>query len=157
MTFENKHKESAGTRGINSQEHGFTLIEVIMAISILSIGLLAVASMQISAMRGNAIARDYTESTDRVQDAVEKIYALNFTDDMLSDADGDGVNGLDDIGSGADWSITDDPRYTIYWNVVADWAGGNSMTGVNTIRVIVVWQERGSQKRYSFDLMRTRI
>ncbi len=157
MIFDDRHKGSAGKRGINRQEHGFTLIEVIMAITVLSIGLLAVASMQISAMWGNAIAKDYTESTDRVQDAVEKIYSLSFTDEMLSDADGDGVDGLDDTGGGADWSITDNPRYTIYWNVAANWAGGNSMTGVNTIRVIVVWQERGSQKRYSFDLMRTRI
>jgi len=38
------------------REKGFTLLEVIVAISILSFGLLAIASMQISAMRGNSFA-----------------------------------------------------------------------------------------------------
>ncbi len=52
----------------NRREGGFTLLEVIMAISILTIGILAVASMQISAIRGNAFSRDVTESTDRIQD-----------------------------------------------------------------------------------------
>jgi type IV pilus assembly protein PilV len=37
-------------------ENGFTILEVLIAVSVLAIGILAVASMQISAIRGNAFA-----------------------------------------------------------------------------------------------------
>ena len=138
-------------------EKGFTLLEVIMAISILTIGLLAVASMQASAIRGNAISRDYTKSTDRVQDRAEKLIALSISNVDLTDQDSDGVGGLNDTGANADGSDTSDSKYTVYWNVAEDWAGGNAMTGVNTVRVIVVWDNRGTQASYSFDLMRGRL
>jgi prepilin-type N-terminal cleavage/methylation domain-containing protein len=57
-----KHNRKMETkRSGTKKDDGFTLLEVIMAISILTIGLLAVASMQASAIRGNAISREYTE------------------------------------------------------------------------------------------------
>ena len=43
------------------REAGFTLLEVIVAISILSVGLLAVASMQTAAIKGNDGAYRITE------------------------------------------------------------------------------------------------
>ena len=39
-------------KNINKSDEGFTLLEVIMAVSILTVGLLAVASLQVTAMRG---------------------------------------------------------------------------------------------------------
>jgi len=136
---------------------GFTLLEVIMAISILTIGILAVASMQALAIRGNAISRVYTESTDRAQDMAEKLLSSNLADAKLSDADGDGVAGLNDTGANADHSDTSHSKYAIYWNVVSNWAGGSAETGVNTVRVIVTWTERGIQKSHSYDFLKNRL
>ena len=58
---------------------GFTLIEILITISILCIGLLAVASMQISAIRGNSYARHVTEGTTLAQDRLEKLLSLSYT------------------------------------------------------------------------------
>jgi prepilin-type N-terminal cleavage/methylation domain-containing protein len=147
---------------------GFTLIEVIMAVSVLTVGLLAVASMQVSAIRGNSISREYTESTDRVQDVAEWLLALPSTNANLQDRDGDGTAGLNHANTdpsapdAADYFTTTQLRtsgitYTVYWNVATNWAGGKSLTGVNTVRVIVKWTIRGADKVHSFDLLRTRI
>jgi type IV pilus assembly protein PilV len=136
---------------IMGNQGGFTLLEVIMAISILTVGLLAVASMQISAMRGNEMSMIYSESTERVQDRVEKIMTQDFS--SLKDTDSDGLTGLDHTGDNADDKDESDETYKVYWNI----ADNTPVHGVKTIRVIVQWQRRGKTSNYSFDMLRNRI
>jgi type IV pilus assembly protein PilV len=83
------------------RERGFTLLEVIVAISLFSIGLLAVASMQVSAIRGNTLAGGVTEATSWVSDLMEKLMILPFDHANLVDTDGDGTN-QDPDGDGMD-------------------------------------------------------
>jgi type IV pilus modification protein PilV len=64
-------------------EEGFTLIEVIVAISILTIGLLAVAAMQSSAIRGNNTGYLVTESTTLAQDRLEWLLMQDYADAAL--------------------------------------------------------------------------
>jgi len=52
---------------------GFTLIEVLVAIVIVSIGLLAVAGMQNTAIYGNASARDATYAVQLAEEMVDRI------------------------------------------------------------------------------------
>jgi len=63
-----------------NDERGFTLLEIIIAISILTIGLLAVATMQITAIRGNNFAYIRTEGSTLAQDKMEELIALPFDD-----------------------------------------------------------------------------
>ena len=62
------------------KENGFTLIEVLIAILVLSIGLLGVAGLQTTAIRGNTFSRDTTTGTQLAEEMVERIRvnALNF-------------------------------------------------------------------------------
>ena len=166
-----KKNHDSSLDGRKKQEAGFTLLEVIIAISILTVGLLAVASMQISSIQGNYFSRSVTESSDNLQDRIEELLARQYNDALLADGAGTsgGVAGLDDRDPNADHvtvvnNINNKP-YTIFWNVADNWAGsgtdattgGKAMTGVKTIRVYVVWQDRGVQKEYTFDFMRTII
>ncbi len=150
---------------ISRNDKGFTLLEVIMAVSILTVGLLAVASLQVTAMRGNTMSMNYTESTEKVQDLVEKLLSKDYDDADLSDSmpvgAPDGVLGLDDDEPDtADHYIPGD-KYRIYWNVAENRAknstGWYTVNGLKTIRVIVEWESRGSTKTYKFDLLRNRI
>ena len=59
-------------------EAGFTLLEVMIAITILTVGLLAVAGMQTAAIRGNDNAYRVTESTTWAQDRLELLVSLPF-------------------------------------------------------------------------------
>ena len=47
--------------GSANNERGFTIVEVMVAIAILSVGILGVASMQVSAIRGNHFSDNTTE------------------------------------------------------------------------------------------------
>jgi type IV pilus assembly protein PilV len=133
-------------KGHNKQ--GFTLLEVIVAISVLTIGLLAVASMQVSAIRGNASAFGLTEATSWASDQVEKLIVLAYDHADLQDMDGDGASGLEN-----DSEVTDDNpnpppthgKYKVYWNVAVD----DTANGTKTVNVIVTWTDHGIQKRVS--------
>jgi type IV pilus assembly protein PilV len=57
----------------NRNERGFTLLEILIGISIFSIGVLAVATMQISAIRGNRLGNEVTQATFLAEDKLEEL------------------------------------------------------------------------------------
>jgi type IV pilus assembly protein PilV len=61
-------------------DRGFTLLEVLVALIILAIGLLAVASMQTSALSSNSFAQRVTVVTALAQGALEDLMARPGTD-----------------------------------------------------------------------------
>lgn len=63
--------------GLKRQE-GFTLIEVVIAFSIFAVGMLAIASLQLTSVTGNFGARVVTEITIMGQEQVEKLLALPY-------------------------------------------------------------------------------
>jgi type IV pilus modification protein PilV len=60
------------------EDRGFTLLEVIIAISILTFGILAVGAMQGAALRGNNFAYGRTSDSTLAQDALEDLMALPY-------------------------------------------------------------------------------
>lgn len=62
---------------------GFTLVEVLIAMLILLVGLLGIASMQIMAMKGNQHARESTEKTVTANSFMEWLVGLPFDSDNL--------------------------------------------------------------------------
>jgi type IV pilus modification protein PilV len=59
---------------------GFTLLEVIVTVLIISIGCLAVLSMQTGALKGNKLADNMTVATFLAESEVERIKTLTFPD-----------------------------------------------------------------------------
>ena len=110
------------------EQNGFTLLEVIIALCIFSIGLLAVASMQMSAIKGNHFSGTLTEATNWAADQMETLMSLPY------DADPDLVAG--------DHTSPQEDIYTIAWNVLDDATTNNT----KTITITVAWTDRGSQR-----------
>jgi len=143
------------------REKGFTLLEVIIAISILTIGILAVASMQIGAIRGNALAGGVTEAATWAGDGIEKLMRLSWNDTLLQDTDGDGANGLDDTGfdndpatpGDSDQPLVTQGKFTIHCNV----ADNVVINNTKTVHVIVTWTDNGALKRITFRRVIPRI
>lgn len=70
-----------------TRNQGFTIIEVLIALAIFSIGILAVAALQITSIRGNSSAGIVTSNMTWAMDRVEELMALPYTDADLSAGD----------------------------------------------------------------------
>jgi len=66
------------------KERGFTLIEVLIAMAIFSIGILGVGTMQIRSTTGNTSARIRTEASTWAQDRVETLMLLSYGHVLLA-------------------------------------------------------------------------
>jgi prepilin-type N-terminal cleavage/methylation domain-containing protein len=141
-------------------ERGFTLLEVLIAVCVLTVGLLGVASMQGSASRNNTFADSRTVATALAANQMEALLPLAWDDASLSDADGDGNAGLDDTGfdndpttqGDADHGVTQG-KYTICWNVVDN----EIINNTKTINVIITWNDYGGNGRLSMQRVIPRI
>jgi prepilin-type N-terminal cleavage/methylation domain-containing protein len=156
------------------QEEGYTLVEVLVALGILGFGLMAVATMQVTAIKTNAKASGMSQGVTLAQAKVEDLMNLSYSAIVALDDDGDGTNqdadndgndddggnfGLNDTVDGGGSVIADDSelnvngRYSIYWNVAVNEPAANS----SRIRVIVTWTEKGKNKRISLDFVMTNL
>lgn len=114
---------------------GFTLMEVLIAMSVFAISFLGFYRLQIISVEGNADAGRVTTAAVCASDIIERIHAMDYEDDLLEDDGDDGMAGLDDLGDGvADETITtNDGLYTVTWNVVDEYP----LRNVKTVRVRV--------------------
>jgi prepilin-type N-terminal cleavage/methylation domain-containing protein len=72
-------------RSLTRSQRGFSLIEVLVAMAILSFSLLAVAGMQLTAINANVAAQRLDQATTLVQDKIEELMARPFTHATLVD------------------------------------------------------------------------
>lgn len=142
--------------------NGFTLIEVLVTITVLSIGILGAGAMQLSVLNGNAGSYDMTEATALALDQVENTISLDYNDPRLSDDNdtpyqriGDQIVGgglmIRTINSVGDSSIVSD-NYTIFLDITDNVPATDS----KTIRVDVVWTEGAKLKTVSMNYIKTR-
>ena len=123
-----KLKQLVGGR--HEGDAGFTLLEVIIAISILTVGLLAVGSMQTAAIHGNDTAYHVTEGATWAQNRIEALIALPYNDPLLD-------NGIDK----ADPTPPTPDGYSITYDV-----SDGPVENTKLITVIATEQGRGVTK-----------
>lgn len=131
--------------GKRPREGGFTLLEVMISVSILSIGVLGVATMQSSAIRANLFAGNTSTGTTWASDKMEELIALayeDFEDANLEDKDGDGDAGLDHATAATADYTENQSGYTIFWNI----SENSLLNDTKTIRVIATWTDHGVTK-----------
>jgi prepilin-type N-terminal cleavage/methylation domain-containing protein len=168
------HPITKGGFGGISNQKGYTLVEVLIALGILGFGLMAVATMQVTAIKTNSRASDLSQGVTLAQAKAEDLMNLPYSALVDLDDDGDGTNqdadndgndddggnfGLNDTVDGGGNVIADDSelnvngRYSIYWNVAVNEPAANS----SRMRVIVTWTERGKDKRIYLDFVKTNL
>jgi len=139
----------------DTNQQGFTLIEILIAITIFSIGILAVAVMQVSSIKGNSFANGLTEAVTLAQDKMEELMSLDYGDNDLLDVDLNGAAGLAETVN-ADDSINADgsnpgqgtnARYDVFWNI----ADNTPFAHTKTISVITTWTEEGRERRVTLN------
>lgn len=110
---------------IASNNRGFTLIEVLVAMVILSIGIIALTSMQTTGIKGNATANILTTGGTWAADSVERIFAMEYND--LKDTTSTSVDG----------------HYSTNWEVTDD----TPLPNTKTVAVTVTSSDGGEQRR----------
>jgi len=135
-------------------QQGFSLIEALIAMVILSIGLLAVALMQVGAMKGNTNALSRSNGLAMAQSVMDTLRTLPFDNPLLTD-NGSGLDDGRDIGAGFDDTAADQTNgevtgtngqnYTIFWNIVDNDLNGDAIIDekdLKTIRLFVYWNDQ---------------
>ena len=133
---------------MNLKEKGFTLIELMIAMIVLGIGILALIEMQVAAMSGNSSANQMTIATTLAQDQIERLKGLSFFDAALTDTNAGNNGALTNPTDDESFDLTDasNPinesggttglrRYRRFWNI----ADNTPIQGVKTVVVFVYW------------------
>lgn len=156
------------------------MLEVLIAVVVLTIGILTYTAMQISSTRGNAISMSITGKSNWAADQVETLLAMSYDQLAALDVDGDGTN-QDPLQNGQDKDedndgVLDDNEnfglhhntaatadgnavspdanntYTIFWNVAVDKPVLNTIT----VRVIVTSQKQDTTETTEFEYIKAR-
>jgi len=143
----------------NNSQNGFTLIEVLVAIALLTIGILGAATMQIASIDGNNTAMRLTGAVTWGEDELETLMGLPYAHADLDDDSNAGANagvtGLDNTdvaGSLADGGPVVQDNFTVFWNVADDYP----VFGTKTLRVIVRRNDKGVIKTVTQDFTKMR-
>ncbi len=102
-------------RHLHRREHGVTLIEVLIAMLVLSIGLLGLAGLYLNALRASQDIRLRVLASIAAEDMGEHIRITGDSDTYLDDWQGDLADRLPG-GQGAVVAGTDTAVVTVTWN-----------------------------------------
>ena len=141
--------------GIANEQKGFTLIEVLMAITILTVGLLAVATMQVSAIRGNNLSDNVTTALTLAEDKMEYLLGLGYDEPDLDDSVANNTNlssltSVDHEELNIDETGTAGGQFRRVWNIADNSPGTNN----KAISIIVTWNQ--NKQRVSISSIKRR-
>jgi type IV pilus modification protein PilV len=120
--------------------NGFTLLEVLVAMAIFAVGMLAVASLQVNSLWGTARADTTSEAIMWATDRIEQLKALPYDDSLLTSgthipSSGDPIN--DTIYS-ASWTVTNNTTSSTV-----------PVPNTKTVAVTITWNDAGETKTYT--------
>ena len=147
------------------RQQGFTLIEVLIAVTLLTVGILAAASMQISALGGNSLAIRVTTASTLAASAIEELMQIGYDDARLDDTVAlnpatfatnalytEALNAALNAQDVSAHTLSAADGFEIFYQVADDYP----LVDCKTIRVMVRRDDRGVMRTVTFDFIKMR-
>ena len=125
-----------------SEQQGFSLVEMMVAVCIMAIAFAGLATMEVACINGNSIASNVTMGITLAQDKMEELNSVDYNDPRVADVNaannGDLRNdaSVDFSETGIDEQGNPGGMYDRIWNIADDVPSD----GQKTIVVIVTWK-----------------
>lgn len=135
-------------------QHGFSLVEAMIAMVILMVGLLAVGLMQIGAMKGNTNALGRADGVAMAESVMDTLISFSLDNALLTDNGsvldaGAATAGNPPVPGNADHTGSElfgaNPvqgangmNYTVFWNIADD----SPTADAKTVRLFVYWDDQ---------------
>ena len=132
------------------RSYGFTLLEVMFAIVLLSMGLISVANMQIIAFQVGTSSSKLTQATTATQETIEALMSIDLRDKNLEDNTDSGIY-TEYIVSEETLHFSPPPGIQVRWQV------DEQIDGSKAVNVITTWTSSDSEKNISLPLIRTQF
>mgnify|MGYP004701896751 CR=1 FL=1 len=128
---------------LRQNQQGFTLLELLIAISIFAIGLLSIAGMQITAIRTNSSANTLTAGSALAAGILEEVLAWPADEAPLASNSANIAWDFDPSNSSSSYSkfINGSGQYTATYSVDTNYNGN---TDLSRITVVVTGNGRSS-------------
>lgn len=141
-------------------EAGFSLIEVLVALAVFSIGLLAIFSMHISSIKTNVVARGVTENITVATAKAEQLMALAYDDAALSAGSHQVAQNVDGIDNNLDGLVDEAGKaghLRVDWDVQEECLGAD-FQGHKCIQIHVSSNVNGNRvKEIRLDFVKTNM
>lgn len=144
-----KRHYNKATNAILPSTGGFTLLEVMIALVVLSVGLLGLAALQLVAVKGNSFSSEMTYATMLAQQHAEILKGLPYTDSNLAAADEQNPHTAIGSSKGVQysvrWTVTDNTpdtdmktvNLTVQWTSLRQGASSEAGTVTARLRTII--------------------
>ncbi len=142
-------------------EKGFSILEVLIGVSLFAVGLIGVTGLFISTVKGNSLSGNVSDATFLASNILEELMtapydpALDPQNRLLDD--GDSPGGLDDntaaTADGSRLGIGRNNKFNVYWNIAVD----EPLLNSKQIRIIVEWSVKGQSRQLVFNSIRSRV
>jgi prepilin-type N-terminal cleavage/methylation domain-containing protein len=137
LNLEIRNKNLENYPMIINKESGFTIIEVLFAMALFSVGLFAISMMQAHFAKGLADSRSIVHATDVGMNKIDELSDLSGSDADLTD------------GNHFEQNIDYNRPYNVSWNV------DKKTNGILEVKVTVSWSESGKNHSLSFPWVRS--
>ena len=118
-------------------DQGFTLVELLIALTIFAVGLLALASMQITAVKEGSHANRLTQEAAVAQGIMEKVRSWSPSSPQLLSSTASPQNWIFSSNNSAVYVDPTGGNFTATYTVGAGVAGGAPISGISKVIVNV--------------------
>lgn len=146
-----QHERNKSIQNHTTRNRGFTLVEVLVAILILAVGVLAVSRLTVMGVRASTLMNRRMYARDVLNRYHEQLMGLHVTDSLLRYRGSADLS--DTVGPDYDlYETTAGGNYRVVWNIADSAIVAIPDTRFKTIRIQIIWPQ--SQRPLVSDLIK---